>query len=353
METNKLLHLEFLRIIAIILVLFNHTGEYGFGLFKQCENSMFYGFYMFLAVACKVAVPLFWMISGALLIDKEEELKEVYCKRIFKYFIVLLLFSFIRLLYSNIKNGAGYDIVWYFKKLYMSEWATAYWYLYAYLGMLILLPIIRKMAKNMSDVEFMYLFFVTLLIRGVLPVFEYLIIGKCGVINQNFKGMFFSINIVYFLMGYFMEKRIKEEDLSNKKAVVLGIMGFLSIIITCVMTQIQINEIGEGSAGATQQFYNLLVIIPTAAVYYMARIIFCRIKIGKTGYKIMVMLASASFGVMLLENILRNELKFIVIELKDTIHTLPACFLWITAVWLSGVIITLFLKQIPVINKII
>ena len=67
---NKKIFLEFLRIISIILVLFNHTGRQGFFLYMGYQGTSYYWIYMFISLACKVAVPTFWMISGALLIDK-------------------------------------------------------------------------------------------------------------------------------------------------------------------------------------------------------------------------------------------------------------------------------------------
>lgn len=77
---EKKLHLEFLRIIAIMLVIFNHTGEKGFLLYTIARDSVLYEFYLFSSIACKVAVPLFWMISGALLINKEESISVIYKK---------------------------------------------------------------------------------------------------------------------------------------------------------------------------------------------------------------------------------------------------------------------------------
>lgn len=58
-NTGHLLHLDFLRIVAIFLVVFNHTGTRGFLLFTVAQQSPLYGLYSFLSIADKMAVPIF------------------------------------------------------------------------------------------------------------------------------------------------------------------------------------------------------------------------------------------------------------------------------------------------------
>lgn len=76
-EKEYLLHIEAIRILAIFFVIFNHTAERGFFLFAMYPNTdIQYWIYMGISVFCKFSVPMFLMISGALLADKEESLKE-------------------------------------------------------------------------------------------------------------------------------------------------------------------------------------------------------------------------------------------------------------------------------------
>jgi surface polysaccharide O-acyltransferase-like enzyme len=81
-KSNRLIHLDLLRLIAIFLVIFNHTGERGYILFISKMGSPISLLYMAASVFCKIAVPLFFMISGALLLKKEESLKQLFlCER--------------------------------------------------------------------------------------------------------------------------------------------------------------------------------------------------------------------------------------------------------------------------------
>lgn len=55
---EKKLHLELIRALAMLLVIFCHTGTRGFVLYGVAQQSAFYPVYLFLSVAGKVAVPL-------------------------------------------------------------------------------------------------------------------------------------------------------------------------------------------------------------------------------------------------------------------------------------------------------
>ena len=91
---REIIYIEILRIIALYLVLFNHTGNYGYSLYMVSQESRYYPIYLFLSVITVCNVPIFFMISGALLLGKEESLRVLFRKRIRKFLIVLIGISF-------------------------------------------------------------------------------------------------------------------------------------------------------------------------------------------------------------------------------------------------------------------
>ena len=122
-EKKYLLHIEAIRILAIFFVIFNHTAERGFFLFAMYPNTdIQYWIYMGISVFCKFSVPMFLMISGALLVDKEESLKRVWSQRIFRIFLALLLFSFISYLQTVYQTDKKIDVGEFLKGLYGSDW---------------------------------------------------------------------------------------------------------------------------------------------------------------------------------------------------------------------------------------
>ena len=138
---EKKVYLEFIRAFAIALVIFNHTKTKGFLLFTIATDSPFYVLYMLLSVTCKCAVPLFWMVSGALLLPKEETVSSVFFHRIIRIVIVLFIFSSIHYIWNFLLgNVEEIRFISFLSKLYSSQHAIAYWFLYSYIGMLIILP---------------------------------------------------------------------------------------------------------------------------------------------------------------------------------------------------------------------
>ena len=56
---GRRVYIDFLKVIAIYLVLFNHTGVSGFVLFTVRQGTKMYFPLMFNAILIKIAVPLF------------------------------------------------------------------------------------------------------------------------------------------------------------------------------------------------------------------------------------------------------------------------------------------------------
>ena len=352
---GKQVYLEVLRIMAIILVIFNHTGNNGFFLFSVSGKSIWTPVYLFCSIACKIAVPLFWMISGSLLLGKEEPIKTVYRKRVLRMVIVLAVFSFIQYLYNLLFLGQSDigGIVYFLNRLYTNKWATAYWYIYAYIGILIVLPVLRKLIANMEEKDYKYLFTISILANGAIPIVQYLAGKGQWTLNSRVFENLLSMNVVYFIAGYYFGKVIKKESMTIKKALIFLFVGGIAIAISCFMTKFQIAQTGSALEKDAQMFHNSLSIFPTCAVFYTMRFWFDHIRISNRMTKILSALGGATFGVMLIENIMRNQLKPMFESLKVHIHIFPACMVWVLCAWGAGTIITFIMKQIPGLKKII
>lgn len=353
-DMTKKLHLEFMRIIAIILVIFNHTGERGFLLYTMTQESIFYWIYFFFSIACKIAVPLFWMISGCLLIEKEESIGIIYKKRVLRMVLVLVLFSLIHYAIPMVKHPEMriFDVRYFFDRLLCSDgFAPAYWYLYAYIGVLLMLPVIQKAAKSMNAKEYIYLFTLALVFQGIIPISQYFW-GKGEVnINGHFGEYIFPQNIIFFISGYYFEYKIDRKNLTGKRAAKLLLLGFGAIMISCFITKCMANMTGQYS----ETFYNSLIFIPTVAMFYLIRYLFEENadKINDRTANLIVVIGGTSFGIMLMEDVLRVKTQFVFEYLKLHCNPFLACILWVFTAWGCGVIGIMLVKKIPFIKKIL
>ena len=135
------LNWDILRIIACFLVIVNHTNS---DVFLSMAPSLTWFASLTYFFLCKMAVPLFVMISGALLLKKEEDYKTFFVKRILKVGIVILLFSFVYYVIDVLKTGDAFSMMSFGAHIYKDAITNAYWYLYLYLGLLIMLPLLQK-----------------------------------------------------------------------------------------------------------------------------------------------------------------------------------------------------------------
>lgn len=357
MNRDKKLYLEFLRVFSIILVIFNHTGKNGYFLWATTENGILFWICFFCSLACKIGVPLFWMISGSLLLVKEESIGTLYRKRIFRIGMTLLVFSFLQYLYLIINDDSlGFSLFDFCKRLYRDKLAVAYWYLYAYLGMLILLPMLRSMVKNMSRRDYLYLFGLSLVFHGLLPMMEYLVGQGRISLNANIPAAMFSRNMVLFIAGHYFGNIVETKEMSGKKATLFLGAGMAAIMFSGFMTLYKANVQGFIKEGESQTFYMSLILIPACAVFYSVRYFFENRIDGKQNMfvkKGILLLGSTVLGVMLTENIWREKLADIYFFLIPYCGNFFACIVWVLMTWICGTILTLLLKRIPGMRKLL
>jgi surface polysaccharide O-acyltransferase-like enzyme len=252
------LHLELLRAIAILLVVFNHTGTRGFLLFATTHDPLLYAAYLFLSIACKVAVPLFFMVSGALLLQKQESLSTVCRRRIVRFVVVIVLFSLAQYAFTVYKSGPSFSIREFAGALYSSNVIVPYYFLYLYLAILVMLPFLRRMATGMPDREFLYLGALQVFLVGFVPVFEYL----AGARPLNLDIAFVAMNIFFFLMGYFVEHRVAAGYYRRKYALPAAGAGLGLIVVSGFMTWLRAHQTGDTSVEASQVFHYGLIAVP-------------------------------------------------------------------------------------------
>lgn len=354
---RKILHIEFLRILAILLVMFNHTGERGFFLFARYQESSFFPFYIFISILCKIAVPIFFMISGALLLDKRESIAEVCKKRVFRYLILLIVISgcyYVYDWYCRPWLGGSLKLGDFWKHLYTNDIGYALWYLYAYIGLLVMLPLLRKLVQGMDEKDYRYLFICYFFLTGIIPVMEYFFGEGTIRMTKSFDApLVTSYSVFYFVMGYYIEKVMDKEKFNWRNISIGAMLGVAVIGVSCYMTMYKAKLTGELNESVSQSFHSCLIAIPAINVYVSAKYVFMKVNIGPFLKKIIQILGSTAFGVYLLQEMLMPHLEFVAKYLDPRIRTFPACLVWLMVVYVVGVLITLVLKRIPIIKKYI
>lgn len=327
---KRLAHIDALRIAAILMVLYNHSGERGFLRFAVTQGSASAA-YMFIAVLDKIAVPVFLMISGALLLGREEPIRDVLKKRVLKYALTLVCASAVMYVYEH--RGLPLSAEEFFATLYTAEHAVAYWYLYAYLAFLLVLPFMRRLARAMTARDFAYAT-VLMGLMSLIAAADLLAFGGRVALNGNFS-LFITQQIIYYpLAGYFIERRLTPPSL--RQMAELGAAGVAAVAVSCVLLRRAYAVGGEW----IDRYFSILIYLPSLAVYAGAKRAFAHRPPSDRVQRVLSALGSCTFGVFLFEKVYRSVSSRVFFALEPVIGTYPACLVWIACAFFLGCAVT-------------
>ena len=308
---KKIIYVEILRIIAILFVIFNHTGDDGFTLFAGYygTGSLCYWFFMMISIIIRVNVPLFLMISGMLLLGKDETISYIWKKRIPFYAVALAVFSFINYFRSVGYNISSFSLFDFAKKLYTGSIAMPYWYIYLYIAFLIALPFLRSVAKELSEKRVIYLLILQLLFNGILVIIQFLVAKKNGEYEYHINPAMLTADVVFYpLIGYYLGNKVKK--IKGKNVLVFAGLSVISVAISMFMTWFKYFHIGE-TGDVTKPFFDALRAITSIFVFLLVRFIFEERKMPYMVEKALFSFGGCVFGIYLIEEIVKMDLWFI------------------------------------------
>lgn len=350
-KSHRLIHVELLRLLAMFLVIFNHTGERGFFLFADRMESPFYIPYMLASVFCKIAVPIFFMISGALLLGKEESLGQLFSKRIARMVIVLILISVPY--YFWLHRSPETSVADFFSHIYGNSATTALWYLYSYIGLLLVMPFLRNMVKNMQERDFMYLLLGHIILVGVLPCLEFCLWEGNVTLRESFSAVLFTTqNVFYVLIGYYLERILDNKYYTARNVWLSILLSAVALIVTCLMIHYQVQITDVCNSAQSQTFFNCFICIPAMSVYFLMKYIAPKTKFQRLKTCVSI-LGGAVFGVYLIEKFMRTLTGYVYTLLVPIAGSFVASVIWSLAALCCGLVIIVSIKHIPVIKTVI
>lgn len=358
-KKEKKLHIEFLRFFCIWLVMFTHTSTAGFSIYLLRPESFFFPLYIAIPFWVKTAVPIFFMISGALLLKKEEPVSVIFKNRIWRFVQIIFIFSLINYLsfYHNLSLSLSGHLSKFFTLMYSSNMATAYYFLYIYIGFLLMLPIWRILVRHMTNRLFLYLIALNLFFVGCIPIFSFLIFKGTAEINWFVNPLLaVSEPSFYFILGYWIENVLPTHWLTKRNLLLLGMAAITGTIIAAGMTWYHGVVAGGLTESISERFYDSFLFLNTAFIFCAARRWFATHDISARGQTVFIFLGSMSFGVMLFEEITRCVTRvFFDRILLAYIPRFPLfdAVIWICSAFALGLLLTYLIKKISYFNHLI
>ncbi|GFI69855.1 O-acetyltransferase WecH [Lachnospiraceae bacterium] len=346
MSQRKKIYLEATRIIAILLVIFNHTD--GFIYFTLPCSVITWIYSMFFAIICRVAVPLFFMVSGALLLTKEESFSKLIKRRIARILIVLAAISLLYYLFDIARGRIeGYGIRDFVFRLSTNGIRDSFWFLSTYISVLILLPIIRKTVLGIDKKLVVYMIGIKALTDVVLPL--------TGITTGMNFSMDFGMVIdcyYYVLLGHYLDKEEKNTIISGKKDIGLKELTFFLVMLV-FLNGIFMYVIKEVTGEYRTELLDLFVFLTTPLVFLIAKQ--AMNVILKKGWecKWICTIGSCVFGIYLFDNFLRWQFLPVYLFLSEKTTGILANSVYILLTFSIGFAYTWVLRKIPVIRNYI
>ena len=327
---------DLLRVIATFAVMIIHVSTVQ--LSAVAVNSSEWQAMITWDGLARWAVPVFFMLSGALLLSSDKPFKEVLRKNCLR---VLAAFLFWSLIYTAVSSPAGW-------KEFLFTWISGHyhlWFCWAILAMYLLIPLLKPLARNKKTSK--YFVFLSLIFASLIPMLlaiTYLVSPRlCNLGNTVLGKMNMEFPLGYtgvFVSGYLLSKYTAKR--AEKAVYILGIIGAVTTPASAVLL-----SLAYGNAVTT--FYPYLmpnVVFPAAALFLLLRNFKSRIpSFWRT-------LSDASFGAYLIH--------VLILDLLIRLGLTPVLFSpWISVPVIAATVALIsfgagiLIRKIPVIGKYI
>ncbi len=214
-------YLSYLRIFSTFSVIVLHVAAIYVMRFEKYPLTIWKISNM-IDSSVRFCVPVFLMISGALLLNKEENLS-FFLKRRFKRIVIPFLFWWLVYFFYNywdfIRSESFVSILAKAYFGFMRGISYHFWYVYLILGLYLFVPVLRRWTVRASKNELHYFLGIWLLTLFINPENPYF---------PKIELMYFSKYIGYLVLGFYIsELKIQSVFRTRIIALVFFISGVL------------------------------------------------------------------------------------------------------------------------------
>lgn len=289
---KRILYLDEVRSLAIILVVLGHIVR----LFSKDFSSWLVCSGIFSVT--RIGVPLFFTVSGALLLTRKHDIEAFLTKRFKRVVMPFAFWIIVYLIAGVVFWKYPFTLNYCFEIIFgASGLSSLFWFIWSLIGVYLLIPILGSFVREYGDFGSKYLIAITLILACLYTV---------GFFNPqqtkyNFKLIFYFFSVLgYFILGSYIHN--KEFDVSKNKLFLIGVILFVIGYIGH-FTQVYYKGLG-GLTLAPIDFFDIFVMLETIGVftafkYADVKMISSKLKPLReyTLGKVIVLFSSCSFGI--------------------------------------------------------
>ena len=304
---KKYYYIDFLRIFSMFAVVFLHTAS---DLLRTEYNEAVWHFSNVLTSLFSVSVPIFFMISGVMLLsgEKSSSIKDLYRIRLKKIVLPFLFWSLFALIYYFLTEYIYYGTLNFSALKYrvthfLSEPVTIHlWFMYALIPIYIILPFLKILVDNINKKQSLYLFLIWLVFSVLTTTVQNFLTGEYkSLVTFNYS---FNLNIIggyvgFFVLGYYLHNI----DFKVKRKYLI-IFIILDIFIISLGTYI-IYILKNGYFENFKVYSGIFTASLSIAVFLLFKDIF-KNKENVKFPKLLNIVSETSFGIYLIHNLVIN-----------------------------------------------
>ena len=339
---KRVSYIEWLRVISMIAVVFNHIGSTAETAFPDTYFKSIGGVLLgAVDWLSHFAVPIFFMISGALLLNPKKDLplKRLWKRYILRYTLDIVIFGWLFSIMEEVFASQNKGVIKLIGKSFLNmlggnTWAHM-WYLYTLLGIMLILPILRKVTQFQNKVEFKYSLVILFVSLSIIQYIEQLSQIRFGV-----HLPIDSIYVFYMFVGYY----ISITDIRIKKETLNILIAFCAVILI-IGAYYRIMNVFDSKIGA---YYSPVIVIYAICLFTVAK----EASLFSHTNKMVETLSNVSFGVYLVHMIFINFV-FKFLEINPTMLYGTVGIIIAIVVFGISILCVAIGKKIPVIRCIL
>lgn len=283
---------DVLRVLSMLGVIYLHTVSSSL---RNLECVSVWNFSNIFVAFATPAVPLFFMMSGALLMSDEKtaNLQVLFQKRIPKLLVPLCTYTCLILLYFALFDDPA-SAIYSLKNILHTPIVTPYWFLYALIPIYLLSPMLKKMTDGLTPNHWHYMMSLWIIctlglytVHSFVPEEWQLTFTAHWTLNLNVVGGYLG----YFLLGAYLERL---EKIPPKK--ILIAMIAVMIVISVVGTRWDTYAHAAYSDRFTN-YMSLFTFVLSSSIFLLAKS--CLRHKEETG-KVLPLLSGVSFCVYMI-----------------------------------------------------
>lgn len=328
---------DYLRVVTAFFVVLLHASASYVVLYNELSTLEWMAGNVYNSLS-RWTVPVFFMLSGAFLLDPKrvETLAYFYKKRVLKIVVPLLAWSMIYYVYKGLTLEMPMSLKDFVSRFIANDIYYHLWFLYVLLGIYLLVPLLRHFMKDVPPSYLLY-----------FAVIWFIAVPFMKTANEFYGStIYFDIPIAgylgYFILGYYLRVVVV------KKSVLWGffVVGTLSLAVTIygTFTFTKAND---------SVFYDFFYsnYSPTTALIAIAMFLLVKQLKNTMGAKLVQLIGGTTFGIylvhaLLLNYFVTNWLDFS--ELSNWLSIPLTAFI----IFVVSFIVSYIIGNIPILNKI-